>query len=576
LLLSEKCNIKLADTNNDNTRFIFVTGGVMSAVGKGVATASLGKLLQFRGFNISVVKIDPYLNVDPGTLNPIEHGECFITEDVWDFTPVQGSDERSYRISEIDQDFGTYSRFLGIEMHPSHNITSGQIYLSTILRERKGRFLGKTVQIIPHVTNIIKERLMEISKNENLDVLLIECGGTVGDLESSIFLEAFRQIKLEFPKRTALVHVTLVPYSRAVGQQKSKPTQHSVRMLQSAGLQPDIIIGRSEKPLADDIKSKISLYSNIPDVAVISNPDLQVVYELPLLFEEQGLGDFLCELIDLKAKLVSYSEVNNYSEWLKMVEMYKNADKRVKIAMPGKYFNISDSYISINDALDHAAAHQGYKAELKMINITEETNIYEELKECDGILLTPGFGGRAVEGMIKSAAYAMENKVPFLGICFGAQLFFAAFCREYLGLKGANSSEIDPKTPYPVVDILSSQKDVTEKGGTMRLGAQKIIVNEKTKLYDAYQQKEIYERFRHRYHIQERYIDEKAKEMGLIVSSRDETGKIINSIELDREDHWMVGTQFHPEFKSRPYAPSKVYYDFIKACAAYKNKKKGN
>jgi len=523
-----------------------------------------------------VVKIDPYLNVDPGTLNPIEHGECFITEDVWDFTPVHGSDERSYRISEIDQDFGTYSRFLGIEMHPSHNITSGQIYLSTILRERKGKFLGKTVQLIPHVTDIIKERLMEISKNENLDVLLIECGGTVGDLESSIFLEAFRQIKLEFPKRTALVHVTLVPYSRAVGQQKSKPTQHSVRMLQSAGLQPDVIIGRSKKPLADDIKSKISLYSNVPEVAVISNPDLQVVYELPLLFEEQGLGDFLCELIDLKAKLVSYSEVNNYSEWLKMVEMYKNADERVKIAMPGKYFNISDSYISINDAIDHAAAHQGYKAELKMINITEETNIFEELKDCDGILLTPGFGGRAVEGMIKSAEYAMENKVPFLGICFGAQLFFAAFCRKYLGLKGANSSEIDPNTPYPVVDLLSSQKDVTEKGGTMRLGAQKIIVKEKTKLYDAYQQKEIYERFRHRYHIQERYIDEKAKEKGLIVSSRDETGKIINSIELDRADHWMIGTQFHPEFKSRPYAPSKVYYDFIKACTTYKNKKKLN
>jgi len=566
----------LADTTNGNTRFIFVTGGVMSAVGKGVATASLGKILQFRGFNISVVKIDPYLNVDPGTLNPIEHGECFITEDVWDFMPVLGSDERSYRISEIDQDFGTYSRFLGIEMHPSHNITSGQIYLSTILSERKGKFLGKTVQLIPHVTNIIKERLMEISKNESLDVLLIECGGTVGDLESGIFLEAFRQIKLEFPNRTALVHVTLVPYSRAVGQQKSKPTQHSVRLLQSMGLQPDIIIGRSEKPLTDDIRSKISLYSNVPEAAVISNPDLDIVYELPILFEEQGLGDFLCELIDLKAKLVSYSEVNNYSEWLKMVEMYKNADKLVRIAMPGKYFNISDSYISINDALEHAAAHQGYKTELKMINITEETNIKDELKDCDGILLTPGFGGRAVEGMIKSAEYAMENRIPFLGICFGAQLFFAAFCRKYLGLKDANSSELNPDTPYPVVDLLKSQEDVTEKGGTMRLGAQKIIVNENTKLYEAYKQKEIFERFRHRYHIQERFIDEKAKEKGLIISSRDETGEIINSIELNREDHWMVGTQFHPEFKSRPYAPSKVYYDFISECVKYKNKRKLN
>ncbi|MHA1105391.1 MAG: CTP synthase [Promethearchaeota archaeon] len=563
----------MTDERKNETRFIFVTGGVMSGIGKGVVTASIGKVLQFRSFNISVVKIDPYLNVDPGTLNPVEHGECFITEDVWEFKPVPDSDERTYKISEIDQDFGTYSRFLGLDMHPSHNITSGQIYLTTILGERRGKFLGKTVQIIPHVTTIIKERLIEISRRENLDVLLIECGGTVGDLESSIFLEAFRQIKIEYPHRTALVHVTLVPYSQAVGQQKSKPTQHSVKMLQSLGLNPDIIIGRSEKPLADDIKQKISLYSNIPETAVISNPDLKIVYELPLLFEEQGLGDYLCELIDLKAKLVSYNEVTNYSEWVKMINIYKSANKTIKIGMPGKYFNISDSYISINDALEHAAAHQGYKTELKMINLSDETNIEEELRDCDGILLTPGFGERAVEGMIQSAEYAMNEKVPFLGICFGAQLFYVAFCRKYLGLKGANSSEIDPDTPYPVIDLLESQKDVTEKGGSMRLGAHKIIVEKNTKLYKAYNQKEIKERFRHRYHVQERFITEEAKQKGMVVSSRDETGKIINSIELNREDHWMVGTQFHPEFKSRPYAPSKLYFDFIKACIT---KKTGN
>lgn len=549
-------------------KFVFVTGGVMSGIGKGVATASIGKVLQFRGFKVSVVKIDPYLNVDPGTLNPIEHGECFITEDVWDFQPVLESDERSYRISEIDQDFGTYSRILGIEMHPSHNITSGQIYLSTILSERKGRFLGKTVQLIPHVTDIIKERLMEIAESEELDVLLIECGGTVGDLESSIFLEAFRQIKLEYPKRTAFVHVTLIPYSRAVGQQKSKPTQHSVKMLQSLGLQPDIIIGRSEKPLDHDIKRKISLYSNVPENAVISNPDLEVVYELPLLFEAQGLGDLICELIDLKAKLVSYNEVTNYSEWVKMVAIFKDAKKNIRIGMPGKYFNISDSYISINVAIEDAAAHQGYKTELKMINIDENTKIEEQLKDCDGILLTPGFGERAVEGMIKSAEYAMENKIPFLGICFGAQLFFIAFCRKYLGLNGANSTEIDSKTLYPVVDLLESQKEISEKGGTMRLGAQRIIVEKDTKLYDAYKQKEIFERFRHRYHIQERFITEEAKNKGLLVSSRDKSGKIINSIELNRKDHWMVGTQFHPEFKSRPYKPAPLYFEFIKACIA--------
>ena len=537
-------------------------------------TASLGKILQFRGFNVSVVKIDPYLNVDPGTLNPIEHGECFITEEVWDFKPVPDSDERVYRISEIDQDFGSYERFLGETIHPSHNITSGQIYLSTILRERKGKFLGRTVQLIPHITDVIKERLMQITKKEDLDVLLIECGGTVGDLESSIFLEAFRQLKLELPKNhCAFVHVTLVPYSRAVGQQKSKPTQHSVKMLQSAGLQPDILICRSEKPLDDEIRRKISLFSNIPTEAVISNPDLETVYELPLLFEEQKLGDSLCELIDLKAKLVDFDEVKNYSEWKKTVEIFKGAKKQIKIAMPGKYFNISDSYISINDALEHAAAHLDYKPELEMINITEDINIEAVLEDCDGILLTPGFGERAVEKMINCAECAMENMIPFLGICFGAQLFFIAFCRKYLGLKNANSTEINPDTSYPVIDLLESQKGVKEMGGTMRLGALKIVIKEGTRIYDAYKENEILERFRHRYHIQERFITEEANNNGLIVSSTDKSGKLINSIELDRNDHWMIGVQFHPEFKSRPYRPSPLYLDFIKACIEYKKNK---
>jgi CTP synthase len=323
-----------------------------------------------------------------------------------------------------------------------------------------------------------------------------------------------------------------------------------------------------------DIKRKISLYSNVPENAVISNPDLEVVYELPLLFEEQGLGDLICELIDLKAKLVSYSEVTNYSEWVKMVQLFKETKDKIKIAMPGKYFNISDSYISINVALEDAAAHHGYKTELKMINIDTDVDIQKELSDCDGILLTPGFGERAVEGMIESAEFAMEKKVPFLGICFGAQLFFVAFCRKYLGLKEANSTEIVPDTPYPVIDLLEAQKNVTEKGGSMRLGAQKIVVKENTKLYEAYKEKEIFERFRHRWHIQERFITEEAKNKGMIISSRDESGEIINSIELDREDHWMVGVQFHPEFKSRPYNPSPMYFDFIKECIKYKKSRK--
>lgn len=525
------------------------------------------------------MKIDPYLNVDPGTLNPIEHGECFITEEVWDFEPVPDSDERVYKISEIDQDFGTYERFLGITIHPSNNITSGQIYLSTILRERKGKFLGRTVQLIPHVTRMIKDRLFEIAKKDDLDILLVECGGTVGDLESSIFLESFRQLRLELPKtNTVFVHVTLVPYSKAVGQQKSKPTQHSVKQLQSAGLQPDIIIGRSEKPLEDDIRNKISLFSNVSKKAVVSNPDLDNIYELPLLFEKHKLGDLLCEILDLKAKLVSYSEITNFSEWKKTVEIFKKADKIIKIGMPGKYFNITDSYISINDALEHAAAHQGYKTDLKMINIDGNTDIKKQLSDCHGILLTPGFGERAVEGMIKSALYAMENKIPFLGICFGAQLFFVAFCRKYLGLTGANSTEIDPETPYPVVDLLESQKNVSEKGGTMRLGGLNVFIKEGTKLYDAYQKKEVVERFRHRYHIKNEYVTEEAKEKGIRISSTDESGKIINSIELERPDHWMIGTQFHPEFNSRPWEDgvSPVYAAFLKAAIEHKNERDKN
>lgn len=557
-----------------NCKFVFITGGVMSGIGKGIVTASLGKLFQFRGFKISGVKIDPYLNVDPGTLNPIEHGECFITEQVWDFKPVPDSDEYIYRISEIDQDFGSYERFWGENIHPSHNITSGQIYLSTILRERKGTFLGRTVQIIPHCTNIIKDRLKKIAEEEDLDVLLVECGGTVGDIESQIFLESFRQLRLELPKRSmALVHVTLIPYSNVIRQHKTKPTQHSVKALQAAGLQPDVLIGRSKKPLDNEIKEKISLFTNVPINAVISDPDLDVVYELPLLFEDQKLGDYLCELLDLKAKLVTYSTVNNYSEWQKTVNLFKNTKETITIGIPGKYFNISDSYISINSALVQAAAHEGYIANLKMINITEETDIEKELKECDGILLTPGFGERAVEGMIKTAEFAMENKVPYLGVCFGAQLFFIAFCRKYLGLKNANSTEINQNTPYPVIDLLESQKKIKSKGGTMRLGGLKIMVKKDTRLYDAYQTEEIIERFRHRYHIIEKYIDDDTKQKGLIISSRDETGEIINSIELNREDHWMVGVQFHPEFKSKPYAPSPCYTAFIKASIKYKNKK---
>ncbi len=559
------------------TKYIFVTGGVLSGIGKGVTTSSIAKLLQFRDFNVSIMKIDPYLNIDPGTLNPVEHGECFITEEVWTFDPLAGEDHSTklmqpVKIAELDQDFGTYERFLGKNIDPSHNITSGQIYFSVVYKERAGYFSGKTVQLIPHCTDEVIDRLVETAEKEKLDVLLIECGGTVGDLESTLFLEAFRQFRLKLPKKdTLLVHVTLVPYLKTVGQLKSKPTQHSVRSLQSMGLQPDIIVCRSEIPLSPSVRQKISLFSNVSENAVISSPDLPTIYKLPLKFEEQNLGDYICELLDVKPKLVKYDPIRNYSEWEKMVELYTSATQPITIAMPGKYIEIADSYVSINEALTHACAHEHVKLQIKWIDTEKE--VKKELEGCDGILLTPGFGSRGVNGMIECAEYALENKIPYLGICFGAQLFYIAFCRKILKLKEAHSTEINPNTPYPVVDFLEGQKSLLETGGTMRLGAYKIHIEPSSKLYEAYNQSVICERVRHRFHIMEKFLKDSPEATRLKVSGRDEKGEIVNAIELVDDDHWMVGTQFHAEFKSRPYAPSPLYRAFIKAIKKHKNTK---
>ncbi len=543
------------------TKFVFVTGGVMSGIGKGITAASTAKLFQFRGFKVSMVKIDPYLNVDPGTLNPIEHGECFVTETVWDFRPVEGGE--TFRISEIDQDFGAYERFLNINIPPSHNITSGQIYLQTILKERKGEYLGHTVQIIPHCTDIIKDRIKKVALDEKLDVLVIECGGTVGDIESTVFLEAIRQLRLEVGRRdTVLIHVTFIPYSEAVGQLKSKPTQHSVKTLQAAGLQPDILVCRAPVDLDTDpsVRSKISLFSNLPPEAVISNPDLKCIYELPLVFERQNLGDSLCFNLDLKPKTLSCIEC--IAEWEKTVNLFKNCNKEITIAMPGKYTSITDSYVSINEALTDAGAHLGTKVHIRWVD-TE--NLDENAVLCaDGVLNTPGFGSRGVEGMIRCAELAMEHRIPYLGICFGCQLLYVAYCRKYLALEGANSTEIDPNTPFPVVDKLDEQRAIKILGGTMRLGGYPIILKPNTRLAAAYKQSEIVERFRHRYHIMDDFM-KKHDDKGLIVSAVDKTGKIVNALELNWENYFCVGTQFHPEFKSRPTKPSPIYSAFVQA-----------
>ncbi|MEM3398847.1 MAG: CTP synthase [Nitrososphaerota archaeon] len=551
-------------------KYVFVTGGVLSGIGKGVVTASIGKIFQFRGLTVDAMKIDPYLNVDPGTLNPIEHGEVFVCEEVWRFQPVPG---QTFIIAEVDQDFGTYERFLDVDMHPQNNITSGQIYLSVVLKERFGEYLGKTVQVIPHVTSEIKKRIIEASHRRNPDVFVVEVGGTVGDIETMPYLEAIRQLRLELGRSwTVLVHVTLIPYLGTVGQHKTKPTQHSVKNLQSMGLQPDIIIGRSNKPLPEDVKEKISLFCNVPSRAVISDPDLETIYDLPLIFEEQGLGELLCQLLEIKANSIN----EKIEEWRTLVERFKNHRELVNIAMIGKYCKIIDSYISINEALRHAGAYLGTKIRLSFI----ESEEFEEdpmrlsmLDNYDGILLTPGFGVRGVEGMIMSAQYAMRKKIPLLGICFGAQLLFIAFIREFIGLRDANSSEVKPDAAHLVVDLMEEQKNIQAIGGTMKLSSKRMRVIRGTKLYKAYGSTEIVERFRHRYQIVPAYA-KMAEAKGLIISAYGEEDNSICGIEL--EDSWIVGVQFHPEFKSRPNKPSPVYLEYIRNILGNKKKKAEN
>ncbi len=556
------------NSNRNGTRFVFVTGGVLSGIGKGVTTASIAKLLQFRGYNTSIIKIDPYLNIDPGTLNPIEHGEIFVTDQTWTFSPAEGFE---FNISEIDLDFGTYERITGMEVHPFQNITSGQIYTSVILGERKGSFLGRTVQIIPHVTDRIKTRIWNVVEEQQPDVLLVEIGGTVGDIEAMPFLEAVRQLTSEIGRgKVALVHVTLVPYVVSVGEFKTKPTQHSVKTLQGLGLQPDIIVSRAEKELPDAAKQKIALFCNVPEERVISNPDIPVVYRLPLSFEEQDLGNILTEHLGLEPRTPSTDE------WRKIVQSFEACSETVVIAMPGKYTTLSDSYKSINEALSHAGAACGAKVEIRWIRTEErcdEEAISEALREVDGVLLTPGFGERGVEGMICAAALTFDMRIPFLGICYGAQLGTVAFARRIMDWDGAHTTEVDADSLYPVVDLMDGQKLITDKGGTMRLGGHEVTIVKGTRLHDVYGETRTRERFRHRFHLIDRYIS-RMKEQGLVVSAHDSTGEIINAIELVSHPFW-IGVQFHPEFRSRPGVPHPLYLGLIRAALEHK-KLRGN
>jgi CTP synthase len=525
-------------------KYLIMIGGVISGLGKGITTASIGRILQSRGYRVTAIKIDPYLNCDAGTINPFEHGEIFVTEDG----------------GEIDLDMGHYERFLDVNLTKSHNITTGQIYGEVIRRERRGDYLGQTVQIIPHVTDLIKSRVRQVARESRAEICLVEVGGTVGDIESMPFIEAMRQLSLEEKKEdVAFIHLTLVPVLDVVGEQKTKPTQHSVKQLLAAGISPDILICRSRSPLSENAKRKISLFCNVPENAVISAPDVENVYRLPLLLDEEGLGDLLVRRLDLE------NRGRNMTGWKEVVERMERATRVVRIAMVGKYIRFPDTYLSINEALKHAAGVNDCRVEINWIDaerFERSGGDLEMLRSYDGVLVPGGFGQRGSEGKIAAIAYAREHLIPFLGLCFGFQLAVVEFARS-IGMKGANSTEINPRTPHPVIDLLPEQKKVAEMGGTMRLGAHEVIISRGTRAFQIYGRERISERHRHRYEVNPRYIGRLVRK-GLLFSGRSADGRRMEILELPGREFFLA-TQFHPEFKSRPGKPAPVFDAFIKA-----------
>jgi len=527
-----------------NTKYIFVTGGVVSSLGKGITAASLGRLLKNRGLKVSIQKFDPYLNMDPGTMSPYQHGEVFVTDDG----------------SETDLDLGHYERFIDENLSKNSNVTTGKIYWSVISKERKGDYLGGTVQVIPHITNEIKDRIFRVAKDKDVDVVITEIGGTVGDIESLPFLEAIRQIKYDVGTDNVLfIHVTLVPYLKMSGELKTKPTQHSVKELRSIGIQPDIIVCRTEQELSSELKNKIGLFCNVEGRAVIQNLDAETLYEVPLMLHKEGLDTFACEKLNLPC-----GEIDN-REWEDMVYRMKNLKKHVKIALVGKYVELHDAYISVVEALAHGGLASDAEVEIKWVNaidLTEDT-VLNELADVDGILVPGGFGLRGIEGKIQAINYARTNNVAFLGICLGMQTAVIEYARNVLHLEGANSSEFDPDSKYPVIDLMPEQKDIDEMGGTMRLGLYPAQLSENTKARAAYGKELIYERHRHRYEFNNKFINDfEAK--GMVFSGVNPNKKLVEIIEIP-EHKWFVATQFHPELKSRPNNPHPLFVDFIKA-----------
>ncbi|GAB6148004.1 CTP synthase [Stetteria hydrogenophila] len=528
-------------------RYIFVTGGVLSSVGKGIVSASTGLLLKAMGYSVGIMKIDPYINVDAGTMNPFMHGEVFVTEDG----------------GETDLDLGHYERFLDVNLTKDHNLTTGKVYYSVIEKERRGEYLGQTVQIIPHVTDEIKSRIRSLARRTGVDILVVEIGGTVGDIEGLPFLEAARQMRLEEgPQGAFFIHVALAPTLSATGEQKTKPVQHSVQELRRIGIQPNAIVVRTERPLEAGARRKIALYSTLPERAVFSDHDVEYIYEVPLLLAEQGFHEYVAEGLGLEAR------EPDLSEWVGFVEKLKRSSREVTIGMVGKYTKLKDSYMSIIEAIRHASAQLGVKPRLKWVESTDiesgRLSVEEALSGIDAAIVLPGFGRRGAEGKIRAIQYLRENRIPMLGICFGMQLAVVEFARNVAGLEGANSTEIDPNTPHPVVDLLPSQRRVSRLGGTMRLGASPIRLVKGTLAYSLYNSEVIYERHRHRYEVNERYI-EKLEAAGLVVSGWSPEG-LVEVIELKRRDHpFLLATQPHPEYKSRPLRPSPPFTGLLRS-----------
>ena len=525
------------------TKYIFVTGGVVSSIGKGICVASIGRLLKSRGLSVSVAKLDPYLNVDPGTMSPYQHGEVFVTKDG----------------GETDLDLGHYERFIDVELTRSSNLTAGQVYMTLIAKERRGDFLGGTIQTVPHVTNEIKARLTELADESRLDVLVVEVGGTVGDIEGLPFLEAIRQMRKDVGRNNVCyVHLTLLPYITGAEELKTKPTQHSVKELRSIGIQPDALICRSDVSISDSIREKLSLFCDVDGEAVIPLQTVDNVYEVPLILEQAGLGEFIMDLLRLEG------QPRDLTEWSRMVERMSRPKGRLPVAIVGKYVEYPDSYISVREALRHAGTAHDQEVEIKWVHSEDvERNGPEVyLDGVQGIVVPGGFGPRGVEGMIDTVQYARNNNIPYLGLCLGMQVMVIDWARHILGWEGANSSELDPETPYPVIHIMPDQAAVTDMGGTMRLGGYPCHPQKNTLTSFAYGKEEIQERHRHRFEVNNRYR-ESLEESGMIMGGLSPDGKLVETAEVANHP-FMVGVQFHPEFQSRPNRPHPLFCEFVR------------